>query len=114
MNMEASTFKSAIRSEDLTLIAKGVREMKASGVTLREMYRLALAANPNLDLHTFEDMVVLACEKNPVFQVKPLTPKGRIAKHPVGEWASKEDAEKHKLSLEKYNLGKRYVVVEAS
>jgi hypothetical protein len=63
--MDIKTFKSAIRTENHPLIAQGVREERASGSSERAIFRLALAAVPNLDEATWTDMVELSLAKNP-------------------------------------------------
>jgi hypothetical protein len=57
--MDLRTFKSAVRARDLKLIAKGYEQMLRT-LSAGEVYRLALAADPDLDRPTWTDLVTEA------------------------------------------------------
>jgi hypothetical protein len=60
------TFKAAVRVTDYKLIAQCVREYTTAGkLTEREIFRLALAAEPELAFDTWSDIVKTAIERHP-------------------------------------------------
>lgn len=63
--MDISTFKIAVRNEDHKSIAQGVRAYETKGLTEGAIYRLALAARPEMDRDTWHDLKTLSLEKNP-------------------------------------------------
>ena len=63
--MNITTFKRAVATEDRFWIAKGVREFKASGLTDREVFRLALAVFSDLDFGLWTDTVKVALQRHP-------------------------------------------------
>ena len=60
-----NTLKAAVKANDYKLIAENVRGFRKAGLSDREIYRMALAADPNLDFDTWTDTVTTALEKNP-------------------------------------------------
>jgi hypothetical protein len=59
------TFKVAVRATDYKLIAQCVRQYSVEGLTERQIYRLVLAAEPELAFETWSDIVKTAIERHP-------------------------------------------------
>lgn len=55
--MSITTFKSAVRSRDSKVIRQAVEAMKASGLTEREVYRIAKAGDPDLTQDEWSDIL---------------------------------------------------------
>jgi hypothetical protein len=56
MTMSVSIFKKAVRARDIKLIAQGYKQMRYS-FTDSEVYRIALAADPDLRRPTWDDLL---------------------------------------------------------
>jgi hypothetical protein len=61
MTMSSSSFKKSVRARDLKLIAVGYKQMRIS-FTDSEVYRIALAADPDLTRPTWDDILKGATE----------------------------------------------------
>lgn len=65
--MSLNTFKAAVRTistkPDYKLIAQGVAHLEKSGFSAREIFRAALAVDPDLSQFTWQDIVQTAKEQ---------------------------------------------------
>ena len=59
------TFKVAVRATDYKLIAQCVHQYVVEWLTERQIFRLALAAEPELAFDTWSDIVKTAMERHP-------------------------------------------------
>lgn len=56
--MTLAQFKRAVRDRNHEMILRGVAELReAGGVSENEIYRIALAGDPGLDRHEWDDLV---------------------------------------------------------
>lgn len=59
-------FRQAVQARDYQLIAQHVREYaNVTKLTEREIYRIALSAEPGLSQDTWQDIVQTAMERHP-------------------------------------------------
>lgn len=59
-------FRQAVRARDYQLIAQYAREYaNVVKLTEREIYRIALSAEPDLSQDTWQDIVLTAMERHP-------------------------------------------------
>lgn len=77
--MDLKEFKRAVVTEDHPVIARGIRELQAAGNDDRAIFRIALAALPDLEFGVWTDLATLSLQRHPEVYGR----EARVATHPA-------------------------------